>query len=78
MQTLPDREVSDIAIIALELSQVLEDKWDSADISEKRAILEILCLNYTLNGVSLCYELRKPFDIMSKGLNLINGAEERI
>ena len=33
-----------------------------------RQLLEIVCLNLKLDGVSLCYEMRKPFDVLAKGL----------
>lgn len=72
------RELADLAIKAFELSQVLEDKCDSADIPEKRAILEILCLNYTFDGVSLRITMRKPFDVLSKGLHSKDGSGGRI
>lgn len=52
-------------------------QWDSADIPEKRAILEILHLNYSFDGASLCYETRKPFDILSKGFHSKFGSERR-
>lgn len=31
-------------------------------------ILEILCLNWMLGGVSLDPEMRKPFDLLAEGL----------
>jgi len=30
--------------------------------------VEIACLNCTLNGVTLCPETRKPFDVLAEGL----------
>ncbi len=61
-------ENADIAIKAFELSQNLRAKWLTADFVAKRRILEILCLNWTLDGVSLVPEMRKPFDILVEGL----------
>jgi DNA invertase Pin-like site-specific DNA recombinase len=61
-------ENADIAIKAFELSQNLRAKWLTADFVAKRRILEILCLNWTLNGVSLVPEMRKPFDLLVEGL----------
>lgn len=60
-------EYGDIAVKAFELSQQLETKWIAADVAEKREILEIVCLNYTLNDVTLEMEMTKPFDILAKG-----------
>jgi hypothetical protein len=34
----------------------------------KRRLLEIVCLNCTLNGVTLVATMRKPFDVLAEGL----------
>ena len=47
-------EDADIAIKAFELSQSLTSKWVTADYAAKRRILEIICLNWTLDDVTLC------------------------
>jgi site-specific DNA recombinase len=75
-----DRQQSEDAAIILktfELSQTLENKWATADIPEKRQILEIVGLNYTLSGVTLDTIIRKPFDVLVKGLLMKNGRGER-
>ena len=46
-------EIGDTAMKMLELSQSLKSKWFSADIEEKRLILEIVCLNLVLKNGSL-------------------------
>jgi len=61
-------EIIDIAIKAFELSQDLRAKWFAADYAAKRRILEILCLNWKLDDVSLVPEWRKPFDLVAEGL----------
>jgi site-specific DNA recombinase len=61
-------ETIDLAIRAFELSQNLRAKWFAADVAAKRRILEIICLNWTLDGVSLVPEMRKPFDQVVEGL----------
>lgn len=61
-------ETIDIAVKAFELSQTLREKWLTADYAAKRRILEIICLNWTLDGVSLVPTIRKPFDLLAKGL----------
>ena len=63
-------ETIDIAIKAFELSQSLREKWFEADYAAKRRILEILCLNWTLDGATLVPEMRKPFDLLAEGLDL--------
>ena len=58
----------DIAVKAFELSQSLAEKWVTADYAAKRHILEIICLNFRLDDVSLVPTMRKPFDVLAKGL----------
>lgn len=60
-------EIIDTAIKAFELSQDLRTKWFAADQAAKRRILEIICLNWTLDGVSLVPTMRKPFDLLAEG-----------
>ena len=61
-------ENAELAIKAFELSQRLEEKWLVADYDAKRQILEIICLNLTLDGVTLVPTMRKPFDVLAEGL----------
>jgi len=62
------RESADMAIKVFELSQTLCSKWETADYAAKRRILEIICLNFRLEGATLVPEWRKPFDLLAKGL----------
>jgi DNA invertase Pin-like site-specific DNA recombinase len=71
-------EHADLAVKTFELSQGLADKWDTSDVAEKRQVLEILCLNYRLDGVTLCPVWRKPFDVLAEGLVLQDGRGARI
>lgn len=57
-----------MAVKVFELSQALTSKWLAADIAEKRLLLEIICLNWTLDGVTLVPQMRKPFDLLVEGL----------
>lgn len=59
-------ENAELAINTFELSQRLEKKWLNADIAEKRQLLKIVCLNFSLDGVTLVPEMRKPFDVLAK------------
>jgi site-specific DNA recombinase len=61
-----------------ELSQTLKEKWLSADVAEKRQLLEIVCLNLRLDGVTLVSEIRKPFDVLAKGLLVFYSRDDRI
>ena len=71
-------EIIDTAIKAFELSQNLRAKWFAADWAAKRRILEIVCLNWKLDGVSLVPEWRKPFDLLAEGLQKKDSREYRI
>ncbi len=71
-------ETIDIAVKAFELSQSLRDKWVTADYAAKRRILEIICLNCSLDGVSLVATMRKPFDLLAKGLVSKDSRGDRI
>jgi len=71
-------EIIDIAIKAFELSQDLRAKWFAADYAAKRRILEILCLNWKLEDVSLVPEWRKPFDLVAEGLQKKDSRGEGI
>ncbi len=71
-------EQADLASRVFELSQALEQKWLTADFSEKRQILDIVFLNLRLDGVSLSYEMRKPFDVLAKGLSVPSNRGDRI
>ncbi len=48
----------------------LKEKWRTANYPErKRQILEILGLNDRLDNVTLCVQMRKPFDVLAEGLD---------
>ena len=71
-------ERADLAVKVFELSQSLTSKWLAADIAEKRLLLEIICLNWTLDGVTLVPQIRKPFDILVEGLLVSSSRDDRI
>ena len=70
-------ETADLAVKAFELSQSLEAKWVTSDYAAKRRILEIICLNWRLDDVSLVPVMRKPFDLLAEGLVLNNSRGDR-
>jgi site-specific DNA recombinase len=61
-------ETAELASKVVELSQTLRQQWLTADYDAKRRILEIVCLNCTLDGATLVPEIRKPFDVLAEGL----------
>ena len=71
-------EYADLASRVFELSQSLSDKWLTADVLEKRQILEIVFLNCVLDDVTLCPTIRKPFDVLAKGLISKNSRGDKI
>ncbi|WP_146503033.1 recombinase family protein [Rubinisphaera italica] len=71
-------EKADVAVKAFELSQTLSEKWVNADTRAKRQILEILCLNFSLDDVTLVPEWRKPFDVLAEGLDSENSRDDKI
>ncbi len=71
-------EQAGLALKVFELSQALEEKWLTADFAAKRQMLDIVFLNFTLDGVTLCYETRKPFDVLVKGLAVPSLRGDRI
>ena len=68
-------ETAELAVKVFELSQTLKEKWLTADYATKRRLLEIVCLNSVLDGVTLCPEIRKPFDLLAKGLTSQKSGE---
>jgi site-specific DNA recombinase len=71
-------ENADLAVKAFELSQSLEEKWLASDYGEKRRILEIVVLNFSLVDVSLVPVWRKPFDMLAEGLSIQQSRDDRI
>ena len=71
-------EHGEIALKAFELSQTLREKWVTADYQAKRRLLEIVCLNFRLDGVSLVPTIRKPFDVLAEGLTSVEDRGDRI
>ena len=71
-------EYGDMAVKAFELSQRLQQQWVKADSPAKRQILEIVCSNLVLDGVTLVPTMRKPFDLTAEGLILAKHRGDRI
>jgi site-specific DNA recombinase len=71
-------ERADLAVKVFELSQALAAKWLTADIAEKRVLMEIVGLNWTLNDTSLVPQMRKPFDLLVEGQLVSSSRGDRI
>ncbi|REK08643.1 MAG: recombinase family protein [Planctomycetota bacterium] len=61
-------ETADLAAKVFELSQTLRQTWLTADYATKRRILDIVFLNCRLDDATLVCDIRKPFDVLAKGL----------
>lgn len=68
----------ELAIKVFELSQDLAERWVTADYPAKRRVLDMVCLNFSLDDVSLVPEWRKPFDMLSEGLSVFSNRGDRI
>jgi hypothetical protein len=66
-------EDADQAVKVFKLSQSLQEKWLAADYAQKRQILSIVFLNFTLSNISLEYEMRKPFALLCEGLLVLSN-----
>ena len=74
------REQTDNALTTIrvfELSQQLKTQWVNAEYDAKRRILEIICLNWTLNDVTLFPTMRQPFDVLAEGVISTAIAQDR-
>ncbi len=71
-------EQADLAIKTFELSQSLTEKWLTADLSEKRKLVEIVVLNFSLEAESLVPTVRKPFDMLVEGLKVPSSRGDKI
>lgn len=71
-------ETAKLATKVFELSQTLRGRWVTADYDAKRRILEIVCLNCTLEGAKLAPTIRKPFDVLAEGLLVSSSRDDRI
>ena len=71
-------EQADLALATFELSQALAEKWLTADLAEKRHLLEIVVLNFVLDDVSLVPTMRKPFDLLVEGLTVSSNRGDKI
>ncbi len=71
-------EQADLALQTFELSQSLGEKWLTADFAEKRKLVEIVVLNFSLEGASLVPTINKPFDMLVEGLEVSSSRGDRI
>jgi site-specific DNA recombinase len=61
-----DEKLLKTALHALDLAKKAKDLWAVQNLTEKRAFLDKLVLNPRMNGASVRFDLRKPFDTLSE------------
>jgi len=66
-------ERGDAAVAIFDWSQNAAEIWRGSNNALRREILDCVCLNRTLNDVSLYTAKRKPFDIVDEGLVCSNS-----
>jgi hypothetical protein len=71
-------EYADIAQKLFDHSQSLTERWLKAEYPEKRQVLEMLCLNFSLEGAILVPTMRSPFDLLDEGRLVSSSRGERI
>ena len=62
-----DREITELAIKAFELSHSLKQRWLTSDYNAKRTILSIMLDPARLNSENVEFSLRRPFDLLWDG-----------
>jgi hypothetical protein len=61
---------SELGVKIFDLSQNLGDLWLGSNTTQKREILNLVCLNRTLSDVSLVLQKTKPFDLLAERLSV--------
>jgi len=59
-------------------SQNVADLWLGSNITQKREILDLVCLNRALSDVTLVTTKRKPFDGLAERLKNENSRGDKI
>ncbi len=61
---------AELGLTLFDWSQNLADLWLGSNITQKREILDLVCLNRAISDVSLVLTKRKPFDVFTERLDL--------
>ena len=59
-------EIENCANILLELCKVAESAWKKGEEAERLALVKRFCSNFRLEGATLCFDLKKPFEKILK------------
>ncbi len=55
-------DYKDMAVAIFDLTQRAAETWKGSNNAFRRELLDVLCLNRSLDSTSLCLDWRKPFD----------------
>ncbi|MBI1425823.1 MAG: recombinase family protein, partial [Gammaproteobacteria bacterium] len=61
-----DHSFKDAFLSLLSLASGAHDLYTGSTIEQKRELMNVIFANLTLDGRTLCYSLRKPFDLFAK------------
>ena len=48
------------------------------DVAKKRRIPEFICMSRQIDDVTLVYQIKKPFDVLTEGLLVSLSRDDRI
>ncbi len=71
------RETIGTAMKAFTFLQILRTNWLTAEYAANRQLVEIVRLNRSLDGTSQVATMKKPFDLLAKGLQKKNSWEDK-
>ena len=69
---------AELGLRLFDWSQNVADLWLGSNITQKREILDLLCLNRAISDVSLVLAKRKPFDFLVERLQCQSSRDDRI
>ena len=61
-----------------EKGEIAERAFELSQTRAKRQLLENVCLNFRLDGVTLVPAIRKPFDVLAEGLFVSSNRGDKI
>ncbi len=71
-------DYKDMAVAIFDLTQRAAETWRGSNNAFRRELLDVLCLNRSLDSASLCLDWRKPFDGLAERPNSTDSIPSRI
>ena len=66
-------DYKDMAVTIFDLTQRAAETWKGSNNAFRRELLDVLCLNRSLDSASLCFDWRKPFDALAERPKIEDG-----